>query len=212
MAVEIVEFKDLKAMPVRPRLQDPGAITLILTIRDLDAATMRLKKGNTEIVSSGAGEVLVRDPDGIFVKLRQADPAAATTAPASSNVTGAGFGVTVANLQETKRFFGEALGFSFKTGTAANVGLVPGSEFPVEFLESKGAGQKPAHSAIHEPGSSVLRLRVRDVDVVLKALKGAGAAVASTGGQVVNLGRGRAVIVQEPNNLFLQALQAAPAP
>src|SRR5580658_1723536 len=37
MAVEIVEFKDIASSPAEPRVQDPGAITLHLTVRDVDA-------------------------------------------------------------------------------------------------------------------------------------------------------------------------------
>jgi predicted enzyme related to lactoylglutathione lyase len=211
MAVEIVEFKGLNATLMKPRWQDPGAVTLILTVRDLDAMLARLKKAGAESSRLNPRELLVQDPDGIFVLLRQADPAAPTTAPASTNVTGAGFGVTVANLEATRRFFREALGFPFASAGAANIGMVPGSAFPLELMESKGAGRIPARSAIHDPGSAVLRLRVRDVDVVLKALQANGAAIVSAGGEIVSLGRGRAVIVRGPDNLFLQALQAAPA-
>src|SRR5215831_12752309 len=37
MAVEIVEFQGVKAKPVRPRFFDPGAITLTLSMQDLEA-------------------------------------------------------------------------------------------------------------------------------------------------------------------------------
>src|SRR4030095_14051168 len=42
MRVEIVEFKDIDRKATRPRLQDPGAVRLILTVRDVDATVAHL--------------------------------------------------------------------------------------------------------------------------------------------------------------------------
>jgi hypothetical protein len=67
------------------------------------------------------------------------------------------------------------------------------------------------HLEIHDPGSGVLRLRVGDFDAVVKALKARGAKVVSAGGEPVNLGRNRAVILRDRDNLFLQVLESAPA-
>jgi hypothetical protein len=67
------------------------------------------------------------------------------------------------------------------------------------------------HSAIHDPGSGVLRLRVSDFDAAVKALTAAGATVVSAGGQPVNLGRNRAVILRDTDNFFVQVLESAPA-
>ena len=44
MAVEIVEFQGLNATPVRPRFFDPGAITLTLPVKDLEATKTRLHR------------------------------------------------------------------------------------------------------------------------------------------------------------------------
>ena len=40
----------------------------------------------------------------------------------------------------------------------------------MDFADPKYADRKPVHSAIHDPGSGVLRLRVGDFDAVVKAL------------------------------------------
>ena len=42
--VEAVEYKDIERTPVVPRLQDPGAATLTLQVRDMDAIVGRLNK------------------------------------------------------------------------------------------------------------------------------------------------------------------------
>ncbi len=79
------------------------------------------------------------------------------------------------------------------------------------FAAADWADRKAVHSAIHDPGSGVLRLRVDDFDGVVKALKAAGATVVSAGGEPVNLGRNRAVILRDIDNFFLQVLESAPA-
>jgi len=203
MAVEIVEFQGLNATPVRPRFFDPGAIRLTLPVQDLEAIKTRLSgiKGLEWISASALGQVVVRDPDGIFVELVKSR--AALPEP-SKEVR---LGVTVEDLYSTTQFYREALGF---TGGSARL-AVPGDAFPVDFTAPKYADRKPVHSAIHDPGSGVLRLRVGDFDAVVKALKAEGARVVSAGGEPVNLGRNRAVILRDMNNFFLQVLESAPA-
>ena len=41
--VELVEIKGVDRTPVQRQMQDPGAVTLILLVRDLDAAFAKLK-------------------------------------------------------------------------------------------------------------------------------------------------------------------------
>ena len=105
--VELVEINNVERTPVRRRMQDPGAVTLILLVRDLDAAFAKLKAAGVPVVTTGGAPlamsatnktraVIVQDPDGHFVELAQLDPLPATTAPASSNVIGIRLRVTVA--------------------------------------------------------------------------------------------------------------------
>jgi hypothetical protein len=187
--------------------------------------------GGEPLAAGGAGksrEVIVRDPDGIFVRLTQPDPIPPTTAPATANVIGAGFGVTVADTETTLKIYRDGLGFAPQTeafhvdeNQAAVMGtsgaqfrrttmLVPGGSFPLELLEFTGIGRTPVRLSIHDPGASVLRLRVRNIDRIVKGLKDGGNSVVSSGGEPVSIGRGRAVIVREANNLFLQPMQTQP--
>jgi catechol 2,3-dioxygenase-like lactoylglutathione lyase family enzyme len=206
MAVEIVEFQGLNATLVRPRFFDPGAITLTLPVQDLEAVKTRLSRiKGLEWISAGMGRVEVCDPDGIFVSLVQ-----------SRNVQPAPpmevqLGVTVADLGKTTKFYWEALGFTGGSSAGAATLRVPGDGFPVVFSDPRYADRKAVHSAIHDPGSGVLRLRVGDFDAVVNALKAAGATVVSAGGEPVNLGRNRAVILRDMNNLFVQVLESAPS-
>ncbi len=205
MAVEIVEFKDITASSAQPRLQDPGAILLRLIVRDLDSVMTRVKQTKTPLVTTGGEpvnlggsegktrEVVVKDPDGIFVRLIQPVTAPAAAALPAGNVIGAGFGLTISNTDKTVQLYRDVLGFQphvdavfetdknqmLVTGTPGaqfrrSTALVPGTSFQVEFLEFKGIDQKPAHLAIHDPGASVLRLRVRDLDHIVTALKAMG--------------------------------------
>jgi hypothetical protein len=72
--VELVEFVDVDRKAVQRRLQDPGAVTLILLVRDIDAAFARLKQAGAPVVSTGGAPinmsptnttraVIVKDPD-----------------------------------------------------------------------------------------------------------------------------------------------------
>ena len=213
MAVEIVEFQGLNATPVQPRVFDPGAITLSLVVEDLEATKTRLNRlKGIEWVSAQNSGVVVRDPDGIFVELQQVRKGSSLVgvAPDAPKVR---LGVTVADLDRATRFYGEALGFTGGGSPAQGIAAlrVPGDAFPVDFKAPDNAGRKPVHSAIHDPGSGVLRLRAGDFDAVVKDLTVAGATVVSAGGQPVNLGRNRAVILRDRDNLFLQVLESAPA-
>lgn len=213
MAVEIVEFQGLNASPVQPRFFDPGAITLTLVVQDLGATETRLHriKGLEWIGASRAASVKVRDPDGIFVELQQVrqGPSPAGAAADDPKVR---LGVTVENPGRTAAFYQEALGFTAVSSPSREIARlqVPGDAFPVSFGNPMYADRKPVHSAIHDPGSGVLRLRVSDFDAVVKALTAAGAAVVSSGGEPVNLGRNRAVIMRGMDNFFLQVLESAP--
>jgi len=211
MAVEIVEFQGLNATPVRPRFFDPGAITLKFVVQDLEETKTRLSriKGLEWISASALGPVTVRDPDGIFVELQQIRKGPSSFGPTADEPK-VRLGVTVEDLDRSTRFYRVALGFT--GGSSARLGRleVPGDAFPLDLADPPYVDRKPVRSAIHDPGSGVLRLRVGDFDAVVKALKAAGATVVSTGGEPVNLGRNRAVILRGMDNLFLQVLESAP--
>ena len=116
-------------------MQDPGAVTLILLVRDIDAAFTKLKAAGVPVVTTGGvplamsatnktRAVIVQDPDGHFVELAQLDPLPATTAPASSNVIGIRLRVTVADMDGTLRFYQERLGLTGELRPFASSPLV----------------------------------------------------------------------------------------
>jgi hypothetical protein len=214
MRAELVEFKDIDRKPVRPRIQDPGASIIVLTVRGLAPVLTRIKKSTVTVVTTGGDPVLladgskavlVQDPDGFFVEVVQRNPEPATKAPTDANFIGVSFAFTVSDADRMAHVFRDALGFMPQTGTLVKdkaqakllgmrpaqirrtTAMVPGTSFQVEFMEFKGVDHKPVHSRLQDPGSGVLRLVVRDAEAAVKSLDSAGVKVASAEGLIVKL-------------------------
>jgi predicted enzyme related to lactoylglutathione lyase len=230
MNVELVDFKDIDRKAVQPRLQDPGAVMLILLVRDVDALLGRMKNEGVRVVTTGGlpvnldpetRAVVIQDPDGFHIELLQLNPLPETAAPASSNVIGSRFALTVEDTERTMRVFHDVLGFNPLIGPFTDSenrmmntpgaqirrtsAQVPGSPLEIDFLEFKGIDRKPINARIQDPGATRLQLRVRDVDSTVKSLKAAGGQVVTTGGDggPINMRGLRVAIVRELNNLFL---------
>ena len=244
--VEIVEITKAASKPLERRVQDSGAFMLIVFVRDVDATFARMKALGAPIVTKGgapiglpAGKprfrvVVVKDPDGHFVEIVQADQPPETQAPPTANVIAVRVRLTVADVDKALALYRDALGMKvrsvdeFKKDPDVNnmLGLndaqyrvamleVPTTGLVFEVIDFKGIDRKTVRGNIQDPGSTRIQLQVRDVDAAIDALKRHGGAVVSTGGTTVNLpGRGGATtkvaIVRDPDNLFLVLLQAAP--
>ena len=87
--VEAMEIQqvDFKTIPLR--IQDPGTATLVLVVRDIEAALGRVKQANVAIATpggkpvtfaDGARAVLIRDVDNRFIEIRQPASIPETTA------------------------------------------------------------------------------------------------------------------------------------
>jgi catechol 2,3-dioxygenase-like lactoylglutathione lyase family enzyme len=244
MRAELVEWKADDRKPIRPRFQDPGAADMILMVRDIDAIMARVKKAGSTVISMGGEPVtiplpngkmrmvLLQDPDGFFVELIQPDPLPAAAAQASNNIFNISFSMTVEDMDKTLRVF-KAMGFEPQVGqwmsdkVRANAAglpataqyrrataLVPGSSFEVAFLEFKGVDRKTYTSVPRDPGTPVLRLRVRDIESILGKLSSVGVTVASKDAQFVTLtnpnGAQRFAITNGPDNVKIQLVQAVP--
>jgi len=237
MRAELVEWNQIDRKPVQPRYQDPGAATMVLGVHDLDAIMARVKKSGAPVVTTG-GEpimlpdgraILLKDPDGFFVELveRQA-PAGA------SNLIDVGFAFTVSETDRMVHVFKDALGFEFTKGAfqadktrlklmgmnkaqyKETTSIVPGTAFHVSLLEFKGIDRMPVHSRPQDPGSPVLRLRIKDMDATVKALEAVGVHVASHEAEPVTLkgaaNTQRFAITGAPDNLFVQVVQQVATP
>lgn len=238
LGIEMVEAKDIERKPVRPRPQDPGGMTLILLVRDINAAFAPLKKAGVPVVTPGgepiafgqnnaARGVIVSDPDGHFVELLQPSPLPETTAPPDSNIIGARVRVTVADTDATMHVYRDVLQFQPQIGSFGSIPLldlmglksaqirltnaqVPGSPLRLEFIELKGAPGNVVRPRLQDPGAARLQLRLKDLEGTIAKMKAAGSSVITTGGEPITLQGGlRAAIMPDPNGLYLVLIQAA---
>jgi catechol 2,3-dioxygenase-like lactoylglutathione lyase family enzyme len=177
----------------------------------------------------------VKDPDGHFVEIVQADQPPETQAPPTANVIGVRVRLTVEDVDTSLPLYRDALGMKarsvdqFKKDPDVNAMLgldsdgqyraamleVPATGLVFELIDFKGVDRKNVRGNVQDPGSTRIQLQVRDVDAAIDVLKRHGGAVVSAGGRTVNLpGRGGATtkvaIVRDPDNLFLVLIQAAP--
>jgi predicted enzyme related to lactoylglutathione lyase len=169
----------------------------------------------------------VQDPDGFIVEVTQLTPLPAEAARTTGNLFGASVEVTVADTDQTVKFYRDVLGFQLRVNDAFNgnklmadtagtpgaqfrqsSGNIPGTTVRITFIEFKGIDRKPLETRVQDPGTAILQLRVRDVDDAVKKLKAGGGTVISTGGEPVTLGNRKLAIVRDPNNLFLELLPA----
>jgi catechol 2,3-dioxygenase-like lactoylglutathione lyase family enzyme len=204
LGLEFAEFKDAVQKPFRPRLQDPGASLLSISVGDVGSVMAKLKEDGTPVVREPA---VVQDPDGFFIQLRE-------------GTSSAKLSLTVDSTDRTLRLFRDLLGFQTELGKSVvrdkrsgseriSSAKIPGTEFEVEFVEYKGGDRKaPAPGVrapgIHDPGAGVLRLFVRNVDSLLQTLKAGGFPVVSAGGETVSIGARHVVILRDPDNFFVQ--------
>jgi catechol 2,3-dioxygenase-like lactoylglutathione lyase family enzyme len=218
--VEIVEVRKAGGRAFERQIQDPGAFTLIVVVRDVDAALSRVRLVGAPVVTTGGAPVsfgtaprvravIVKDPDGHFVQLTQPDPLP-PVAPDAPNVIGVRVRLTVEDAEKAMRLYWDALGIRGLTPGMFNsdkpvldllgvkggqyrlsTAQVPTSGLRLDFLDFKGVDRRVVRSSIQDPGSTRMQLQVRDVDEAIAMLKRDGGTVVSTGGNTVELpGRG----------------------
>ena len=124
--VEIVEIKKAGGRGLERRLQDIGATTLIVLVRDLDSVFGRLKQLGAPVVTKGGAPlfvpggarksraVIVQDPDGHFVELFQPDPLPEATATPAPNVLEVRVRLAVADVERETRLYRDALGLAVR--------------------------------------------------------------------------------------------------
>jgi catechol 2,3-dioxygenase-like lactoylglutathione lyase family enzyme len=158
--VEIVEISSAGGEPLARRMQDSGAFTLLVLVRDLDSVAARLKTlgapvlttgGNPALVPMGAGQarlLMVQDPDGHFVEIVQPPEAPTTAAPANAtNIVEVRVRLTVADVEQSLRLYQDALGLELvnrsefvDNPTVAGALGVPGAQFRFGILRVPTSG------------------------------------------------------------------------
>jgi catechol 2,3-dioxygenase-like lactoylglutathione lyase family enzyme len=227
--IEVTEFTAMDVRPAKPRIQDPGASLLVLDVDDVDAALASAKKTGGEVVTtggspvkraSGPGRVVtVKDPDGYYVELAQTTDAAS----GSGRVVGAGFGsMVVQSSEKAASFYRDHFGFAVKTNAwtsnfDANLGTpgaqvqtaevtVPGTTLSWRFMEFKGVDRKSYAPRIPDPGARAIGLQVHDMDAAIAAVKAAGGASVTQGGNV-KLGNGKVGFIRDPSGILVELAQ-----
>jgi len=148
---ELTEFTNGTRKPVRPNIQDIGAATLALQVRDIEKVLQKVKASGAPVLTIGGDpvnptgnpnsklrEIVVRDPDGFFVELQQPDPLPASAANTSYDLLGATVQFSIEDSTKTVAFLRAAIGFNARpTGplgsnpAVANLIALPGSQWRI---------------------------------------------------------------------------------
>lgn len=217
-AWEITEFTNVERKGGHAQPSDPGAIALIIPVRDMDVVFAAVKKAGAPILSrSGAPEkiktpqglqraLVVRDPDGYLAWAVEVPPSEAT----SQGIVQPGVSMVVAveDLEATAKFYRE-LGFEltgsmkFTRDKALTdlLGLPAKSEYRklsapipgtmasrVSFYEWKGMRRTPFHLNVYDYGAGGFVLRVTNLDTMVAKMKGDGLRIVSANGGPVQFG------------------------
>ncbi len=119
----LVQFSGVDARPIRPRLQDPGNVKLVMRVRDMDAAFDRARTRVSAVYTEGGAPmkpegpagvnraVIMRDPDGYPLEFAFQGGSIPADVPASSGVIGGWATFIVGDIVETLLFYRDRLGF-----------------------------------------------------------------------------------------------------
>jgi catechol 2,3-dioxygenase-like lactoylglutathione lyase family enzyme len=235
--LELSEFNDIESRALWPNFWDPGATTLILEVRDINAVLGAIRKAGAAIVTLSARpleigttrerarSILVRDPDGYLIQVIQAAPAS-LRAEGADAVVGAAIGVSVSDLDQERAFYSGILGFDihaaadFRSDKAVldliglrkgrlrlSTAYIPGTRARVELYEFKDVSGSPVRLRIQDPGAPQLQLRVRDLDALIQRVKEAGYVFVSVGAKPIQRAFGRFVFVLDPNGVLVEFVE-----
>ena len=227
LLVEPVEHRNIDRKPHTMRVQDPGTTTLVLLVRDVEAAARALPPSSREparrVTAYGgtATAMTVTVPGAHLVELLQLNPLPQTTAAADANVIGAWVRVTVEDLERTLRLYRDAFGLPFTELAVTNASFgaligdnsgaakvrmaaatLPGTRMRLEFLEVTGVGRHRLAARIQDPGAARLQLTVRNIDEAMAALHNAGPSTVASNG-IITQPQYRVAVVSDLNGLFL---------
>lgn len=230
---ELTHFKGLERRPGIANYWDPGAASLVLRVRDIDALTAAAKKAGAPIVTTGgepveiataAGRrrsIVLRDPDGFFLQLVEEAPAAGA---AEGPVHGASLAFTMEDAAATRRFYTDLMGVALEGSTAfardaafANLVGAPEtvelrtlrSTLPpataVAFTEFRGVPRTKFDLRVRDPGAPAMAVQVENIEGMVAQMKAAGVDLLSANGELVDFGNGvRNIFVEDPNGLNIE--------
>ncbi len=242
MLFELTHFKGLERKPARAAYTDPGAASIVLYVRDLDAAVANAKRMNAPIVTTGgvpveittakgkARSILLRDPDGFFVQAVEEMPAPG--AP-EGNVHRVSLAYTMESAGSTAKFYNGMMGVELAGPSAFSkdpamlklvgapegtefrklTGVLPGPNAYVEFTEFRGVPRTKFHLRVRDPGAPAMAIQVNNLTGMIAEMKAAGVNVISANGQIVDFGGGtHTIFVEDPNGMNLEVFERTGPP
>jgi catechol 2,3-dioxygenase-like lactoylglutathione lyase family enzyme len=242
MRFELTHFKGLERKPGRAAYTDPGAGSIVLYVRDLDAALANAQKAHAPIVTTGgmpveittakgkARSIIMRDPDGFFVQVVQETPASG--AP-EGNVHRVSLAYTMESAEATARFYSGMMGLELSGPSAFSkdpailklvgapegtefrklTGAIPGPPAYVEFTEFRGIPRNKFHLRVRDPGAPAMAIQVINLNGMVDEMRAAGVHLISANGQIVDFGGGtRNIFVEDPNGMNLELFERSGPP
>lgn len=157
--VEIIEISDADGRALTRGMQDPGAFTLLVIVRDMSGIVERLRAAGTPILTVGgtpasvpmganappAKLLMVQDPDGHFVEIVELGAAPPSESATPPNIVEVRVRLTVADVDRAVRLYRDTLGMegvavSEFNDTVANAFGVPGARYRFGMLRIPGSG------------------------------------------------------------------------
>jgi catechol 2,3-dioxygenase-like lactoylglutathione lyase family enzyme len=215
----IFYVRDFRSMVARLK-QQPN-------LRIMSAAGGKPAKFGGDLVWDG----FFQDEDGLYFSLTQHDPLPETTAPASSNVVGESFEFIPTDLDKSLKFYNDLLGFGLPPSSKwivmkgindasgigpgaavrTTIGPLPGRSGKalgtLRYLDYKDTPRTPIRTRLQDPGSTVMRMSVRDLAGIVKEMKAAGVTFITKDGEPVNANSSQYVMVRDPDNIYLDLVQ-----
>jgi catechol 2,3-dioxygenase-like lactoylglutathione lyase family enzyme len=235
--LELSEFFDIPRSERHANPWDPGASKLIFTVRDLNSVVARLTTRRTPVVTIGGvalntsngRAILVRDPDGYLVEVRQASSAAVTAAKEPGDVIETAIGISVARRERALAFYEKLLGFERRATSTANdaelrvnglttgklthtVMSIPGIGATVvlaEFARPATASPPamPFEWRVQDVGAPQFQLEVAGLDALLERTARAGYRFLSVGGEPIQRPFGRFVFAIDSDGILVEFVE-----
>lgn len=225
--LELSEFLDIPRGERLGKPWDPGASMIEFAVRDLgtvlDAAKARgasvASMGEAPVTLPDGAVVLVRDPDGYLIRLKQASSAAIATA-APGQIVGTKVEIAVASTAASLVFYRDLLhlevreprraaaselrSYGLDRGTLTETPIViPGTGAGLTLLEfsvpNDVAPPEPFHWKIQDVGSPQLQLEVRGLDTLIERTRAAGYRFLTVGAKPIQRPFGRFVFAIGPD-------------
>jgi len=234
--LELSEFIEIEREHRPPNPYDPGASRLIFGVRNFDVVAAKLAAHAAQVVTlrgrpvtvRGERTLLVRDPDGYLIEIREAPPAVVARAAPGEIVTTA-IELTVDDTARALELYGGLLGFVVRetreadaAGLALNglsggrlaetVTVIPGSAIEVVFADfdlPDGVTAKPFRWRIQDVGSPQFQLEVRGLDALLERTQAAGYRFLSVGARPIQRPFGRFVFLLDADNVLVEYAEPA---